>query len=327
MTDAKPKVLYFNHAGPDLYALIRDKLADEFELLTLTVGDEGERMALLAETDAVIVGGHKLERHHVDHARRLRFVQHQGVGYHDTVPVEALRNRQIALAIAPGGAAIGVADHAILLMLATCKRLPYLDSELRQGRWRSNDLRMESRQLTGMTVGIIGLGRIGKAVAQRLTAFETTTLYHDILEMPADIEARLRVERTDFADLIARSDLITLHVPLTEDTHHMVNTDVLSAMIPGAILINCARGPVVEEAALLAALKRGHLGGAGLDVFEVEPPAQPTPFADFHNVVLTPHMAPGTREGMAAKMVDVCANIDRFFRGQALVDAVRLADD
>jgi len=327
MTEPKPKVLYFNHAGSDLYDLIREKLADDFELLTLTVGDEDERLALLADTDAIIVGSHKLERHHVDQAPRLRFVQHQGVGYHDTVPVDALRNRQIALAIAPGGAAIGVADHAILLMLATCKRLPYLDSELKQGRWRSNDLRMESRQLTGMTVGIIGLGRIGKAVAQRLAAFETTTLYHDILDMPAEIEARFRVERTDFADLIARSDLITLHVPLTADTHHMIDAAVLGAMKPGTILINCARGPVVEESALLAALGSDHLGGAGLDVFEIEPPLQPTPFAAFHNVVLTPHMAPGTREGMAAKMQDVCANIDRFFRGEALVDAVRLADN
>jgi phosphoglycerate dehydrogenase-like enzyme len=252
-------------------------------------------------------------------------VQHQGVGYHDTVDLDALRERQIALALAPGGTSIGVSEHAIMLMLAVCKRLPYVDAELRQGRWHSSDLRAESRQLDGMTVGIVGLGRIGKEVARRLIGFRTTTLYHDIVDMPASVERECRARRVDLATLLRDSDIVTMHVPLTSATHRMIGTEALARMKPGAMLINCARGPVVDEAALVAALDSGRLGGAGLDVFEVEPPPQPTPLARFHNVVLTPHHAPGTRDAMRLKLQDAFANVARFFRGEPLNDRVVLS--
>ena len=324
-TDPSPmRVLYFNHGGKDLYDLVRGAAAPGIEIVTLDTGSVEERLAKIADCDAVIVGSARLDRKYIDAARRLRLVHHQGVGYHDTVDIGALRERQIALAIAPGGTSIGVAEHTVMMMLAVGKRLSFVDAELRQGRWHTNTLRAESHQLTGATVGIIGLGRIGKELARMLTVFRTTTLYHDILEMPADLERELKVTRTPLDALLAKSDIVTLHVPLTKDTKHLIDAAALKKMKPGAYLINCARGPVVSEAALVEALKSGRLAGAGLDVFEVEPPLQPSPLTGFRNVVLTPHLAPGTIEAMKLKMGDIFANIDRFRRGDALADRIEL---
>ena len=321
---APMKVLYFNHGGEDLYDLVRGMAPSSVEVVTLESGDPKERLAKIADCEAVIVGGFRLGREFIDAAPRLRFVQHQGVGYHDTVDTNALRERQIALAIAPGGTSVGVAEHTLMLMLGVGKRLSFIDSELRQGRWHSNDLRAESHQLSGATVGIVGLGRIGKELARMLTVFRTTTLYHDILEMPASLERELKVTRTPLDELLAKSDIVTLHVPLTKDTKHLINAESVKRMKRGAILINCARGPVVSEKALVEALESGHLGGAGLDVLEIEPPPEPTPLGRFRNVILTPHNAPGTVEAMKLKMVDIFANIERFRNGEPLVDRIEL---
>ena len=157
-----------------------------------------------------------------------------------------------------------------------------------------------------------------------LTVFRTTTLYHDIVDMPAEVERELKVKRVGLDELLSRSDVVTLHVPLTKDTRHLIDTAALKKMKRGAYLINNARGPVVSEAALVEALKSGHLGGAGLDTYEVEPPPGVTPLAQFRNVVLTPHHAPGTIEAMKLKMNDIFANIDRFRRGEALEDRIEL---
>jgi D-3-phosphoglycerate dehydrogenase / 2-oxoglutarate reductase len=324
-TDGPPiKFLYFNHGGRDLYDLVRRSALPGIEIVTLETGSVEERLAKIADCEAVIVGGLRLDRRYIEAARRLRLVHHQGVGYHDTVDTAALRERQIQLAIAPGGTSVGVAEHTLMMMLAVGKRLAYVDAELRQGRWHANDLRAESHQLSGATVGIVGLGRIGKELARMLTIFGTTTLYHDILEMPAEIERALKVTRVGFDDLLARSDIVTLHVPLTDLTRHMIDRAALARMKPGAYLINCARGPVVSETALIEALDSGRLGGAGLDTFEVEPLPGPSPFARFRNVVITPHHAPGTVEAMQLKMQDIFANIDRFRRGEALADRIEL---
>ena len=319
-------VLYLVPAGEDFYQLIRQAMpGDRYNLLTLAEGTPEERQSLLARAEIIIVGGRLLSESDIDAAHRLRLVLHQGVGYHDTVATGALMHRQIRLAITPQGTSEGVAEHAIMLMLAVGRRLAYCDAELRAGRWHSNTFRATARQLLGATVGIVGLGRIGKQVARRLIGFGTNTIYCDIVHMDPAVERELQVTRTPFENLLKQSDFVTLHVPLTDRTHHMINEQALARMQPGATLINCARGPVVSERALLAALHAGHLGGAGLDVFEVEPPAAPNPFAGFSNVVLTPHHAPGTRDTMMIKFTEIFANADRFLAGERMLNEVSLS--
>lgn len=319
------KVFYHVKARQDFYDLIRSTMpADRYELLTMEGDSQEERLAKLAEADLVIVGGLRMSEEEVEAAGRLRLVLHQGVGYHDTVATDALMKRQIRLAVTPQGTSEGVAEHAIMMMLATGRRLAFCDSELREGRWHSNTFRSTARQLFGATVGIIGLGRIGKQVAKRLIGFETKTIYTDLLEMDGDIERELRVTRASFEEILTRSDFITLHVPLTESTHHMIDATAIAKMRPGTTLINCARGPVASQEALLDALKSGHLGGVGLDVFEVEPLPAPNPFAEFPNVVLTPHHAPGTRDTMLIKFSEIFANADRFFAGERMENEISL---
>ena len=321
----KQKVLYLVKADENFYDLIRSVTpSDRYELMTLVDGSLEERRRLLSEAELIIVGGAKMTAEDAETAFKCRLVLHQGVGYHDTVATDVLMKRQIRLAVTPQGTSEGVAEHAIMMMLATGRRLAFCDSELREGRWHSNTFRSSARQLFGSTVGIIGFGRIGKQVAKRLIGFDTKTIYTDLLEIAPEIESELKSSRVDIDTLLTESDFVTLHVPLTELTHHLIDEVALNKMKTGATLINCARGPVVSEVALIAALKSGHLGGAGLDVFEVEPPATPNPFADFANVVLTPHHAPGTRDTMLVKFKEIFANADRFFSGERMENEISL---
>ena len=321
----KQKVLYLVKADENFYDLIRSVTpSDRYELMTLIDGSIEERRRLLSEAELIIVGGAKMTAEDAETASKCRLVLHQGVGYHDTVATDVLMKRQIRLAVTPQGTSEGVAEHAIMMMLATGRRLAFCDSELREGRWHSNTFRSSARQLFGSTVGIIGFGRIGKQVAKRLIGFDTKTIYTDLLEIAPEIESELKSSRVDIDTLLTESDFVTLHVPLTELTHHLIDEVALNKMKTGATLINCARGPVVSEVALIAALKSGHLGGAGLDVFEVEPPATPNPFADFANVVLTPHHAPGTRDTMLVKFKEIFANADRFFNGERMENEISL---
>ena len=321
----KKKVLYLVKADEDFYDLIRSVTpSDRYELMTLIDGSIEERKRLLSQAEMIIVGGAKMTAEDAEAAFNCRLVLHQGVGYHDTVATDVLMKRQIRLAVTPQGTSEGVAEHAIMMMLATGRRLAFCDSELREGRWHSNTFRSSARQLFGSTVGIIGFGRIGKQVAKRLIGFGTSTIYTDLLEMSPAIEVELKAKRVDIDTLLARSDFVSLHVPLTELTHHLIDEVAINKMKAGVTLINCARGPVVSEVALIAALKSGHIGGAGLDVFEVEPPAAPNPFADFSNVVLTPHHAPGTRDTMIVKFKEIFANADRFFNGERMENEISL---
>jgi phosphoglycerate dehydrogenase-like enzyme len=319
------KVFYHVKASDDFYDMIRSTMpVDRYELLTMESDSHEERLAKLGEAELVIVGGLRMSAEEVEAASKLRLVLHQGVGYHDTVATDALMKRQIRLAVTPQGTSEGVSEHAIMMMLATGRRLAFCDSELREGRWHSNTFRSTARQLFGATVGIVGLGRIGKQVAKRLIGFETRTIYTDLLEMDPKIERELKVTRATFDEILTLSDFITLHVPLTDTTHHMIDQDAIARMRPGTTLINCARGPVASQTALLDGLKSGHLGGVGLDVFEIEPLPAPNPFAEFPNVVLTPHHAPGTRDTMLIKFSEIFANADRFFGGDRMENEISL---
>ena len=320
-----PRIFYNSHATAAVYAIIRGELPAGFELVTLDADDEAERIAKVRDCEVVIVASAPLRRPVIDAARQLRLVHHQGVGYHDTIDWAALAERGIALALTPEGTTTGVAEHAVMLALAVCKRLPYADAELRQGRWHINALRPESREICGMTVGYLGMGRIGQAVAERLRAFGTSGIYFDEAQpLPAARERELGLERVGFDALLARSDLLSLHVPLTPATRHLIDRAAIAKMKPGALIVNTARGGLIDELALAEALADGHLGGAGLDVFEKEPPATSDPLLVLRNVVVTPHISAGTRDALVVKMRALFANVQRFYAGEPLANRVAL---
>lgn len=316
------KVFYTGFANQEMYDLVAESRPPGFEFVTLTADSNAERLEKVRDADYVILFSLRLPDETWEKAERLKMIQLMGVGYHDMLDLDLLKRRKIRMGIAPAGTGIGVSEHAIMLMLSVGKRLPYMDRHLRQGQWMANRLRSESRQLFNSTVGIVGLGRIGKEVARRLHGFGVTLLYHDLMDMDLEVERSLSVQRVGLEELLRRSDFVTLHVPLTDESHHLMNAGTIGMMKPGAILINTARGPVVEEAALVDALRSGHLGGAGLDVFEHEPLKTPSPLTDFHNVVLTPHHAPGTRDIMKMKAAQVWKNIEKFHRGEPVEDMI-----
>ena len=319
------KVFYFSHAPENVYEIIREEVPSGFELVTLAEDSDDEREAKLTDCEVVIVAARPMTRKFVEAAPELRLIHHQGVGYQDTVDVEALKERRITLALTPAGTSVGVAEHTLLLTLAVCKRLPFADRELRQGRWHINSLRPFSFEVCGRSVGYVGMGRIGQETAARFKAFGTRGLYYDpYAELTSQREKELGLHRADFKDLLAAADIITLHVPSGEATYHMIDEAALQLVKPSVIIINTARGTVIDEAALYRALQEKRVAGAGLDVFEEEPFRPQNPLAALPNVVLTPHISAGTRDALKTKMRSLFKNVQRFFNGEALENQVQL---
>ncbi len=319
----KTKVLYLSHAADDVYDLVRQAAGEDFELVFLEADDDAERCRRIADCEAVICAATPLRRHHLEAAERLRVIHHQGVGWQDTTDWQDIKRRGLPLALTPAGTTVGVAEHTILLMLAAAKRLPFADAELRRGAWHVNALRGVSRELFGKTVGYVGMGRIAQAVAERRKAFGCSGIYCDPqVRLPKPVAAGLGLRAGDFDEVLGAADILTLHVPLTEATRGLIDGAALAKLKPGAILVNTARGGIVDEPALAEALASGRVLAAGLDVFEAEPPSQENPLLTLPNVVLTPHISAGTQDAMEAKMQSIFANLRRFFASGELANRV-----
>jgi phosphoglycerate dehydrogenase-like enzyme len=235
-----------------------------------------------------------------------------------------LAARGIPLAITPTGTTVGVAEHTVMLMLGMLRRFPFADAELRQGRFHINALRPVSRELRGRTIGLVGAGRIGQAVAERLKPFEVTLLYYDPVGLPASREAALGMARREFDDLLAEADIVSLHLPLTAATRHVMNARAFAKMKQASFLINTSRGGLVDETSLIQAIESGRIAGAGLDVFDPEPPKPDNPLLRLPSVVLTPHIAAGTRDAFLEKMTFVFDNLERFWRGETVENLIQL---
>lgn len=215
----------------------------------------------------------------LDAAPDLRVIARVGVGF-DSIDVAAANARGVQIATTPGCNDHAVADHTVGLMLAVLRRIPELERDLRAGGWnRTGD--HAPRQLAGSTVGLVGCGAIGRRVAERLAGFDVELLIHD----PALGEASTSLDR-----LLARSHVVSLHCPLLPSTHHLIDAVALRSMRPDAVLVNAARGQIVDQAALIDALRAGVIAGAALDVFDLEPPTG-SPLTTMDNVVLSPHIA------------------------------------
>ena len=316
-----PLTIFYNSFGsPDMYRMIRGHLRPGMSLVTLDSDDDTERRNKIAECDVAIVAAKPLTAQTIDAASRLKLVHHQGVGYHDTVDMKALSERKVPLALTPDGTSISVAEHTVMLALAAARRAAFADAELRQGRWHINALRPVSVELFGKTLGYIGFGRIGQETAKRFAAFGTRGYYFDSAAKLHD-NANL-AEPADFDWIVEHADILTLHLPLTDATRHLISAGVIARMKQDAILINTARGGIVDDQALVEALASGKLLAAGLDVFEGEPIGQGHPLCALPNVVLTPHISAGTRDALSQKMAALFANVARFQRGEPLKNQV-----
>lgn len=246
---------------------------------------------------------------------QLRCVANVAVGY-DNIDLEAAARRGVVVTNTPGVLDDATADLTLALVLAATRRLAEGDRLIRAGRpWTWGMSFMLGSSLRGKLLGIVGLGGIGRRVAERARAFGMKIAYHSRRPAPAEVVAELEAERLPLEELLARADVISLHVPLTPETHHLIAAPELGAMKPSAVLVNAARGPVVDEAALAAALAAGEIAGAGLDVYEHEPQVEPA-LLEMESVVLSPHLGSATVETRTAMAELAARNAISVLRGE-----------
>jgi D-3-phosphoglycerate dehydrogenase len=291
----------------------------------ITLGHPGNAGAAslaerVREAEALIVRGTVVGESLLEMAPKLRMVCRHGVGY-DLVDVPAMTRRGVAVMITPEANAASVAEHALMLMLSLARQLVPFNSGVRQGLWRVQS-QSPTFELGGRTVLVLGFGRIGTRVAGLCKAFGMRVLVHDPF-MPAGTIRGAGYEAVkDRAAGLAAADVVTLHLPAGPTTRGMVDAAFLAAMKPGSVLVNTARGTLVDEAALEVALRSGHLAGAGLDVVRTEPMTAPIPLLALENVLLTPHVAASTAEGLQRMAWDAAGNAIDFLAGRPDPDAV-----
>jgi D-3-phosphoglycerate dehydrogenase len=274
----------------------------------------------LRHADGLIVRGTVVDRELVAKAKQLRVVCRHGVGY-DLVDVAALSERGIAVMITPEANAASVAEHALMLMLTLARRVIQQSDGVRRGQWRVQG-QSATFELGGRSILIVGFGRIGTRVARLCAAFGMKVMVHDPFIPAGTIRGAGYEAVVDRDAGLARADIVTVHVPAHEKNRGLVNADFLWRMKRGAVLINTARGTLVDEAALDNALRSGHLAAAGVDVLKVEPMAEPPPMVALDNFVVTPHMAASTAEGLRRMAWDSAGNVIDYLAGKPDRDAI-----
>jgi len=274
----------------------------------------------LREADGLIVRGTRVDEALLAQARRLKVVCRHGVGY-DLVDVPALTRRGIALMITPEANAASVAEHALMLMLSLARKVVPVSAAVRRGEWRVRG-QSNTVELGGRSVLVLGFGRIGTRVARLCAAFGMRVMVHDPY-IPAGTIRGAGYEAIVERDAgLARADFVTIHIPANDRTRGLVDAAFLARLKPGAVLINTARGTLVDEAALEAALRSGHLAAAGLDVLRVEPMETPPAMLELDTLIVTPHVAASTAEGLRRMAVDAAGNVIDFLAGKPDRDAI-----
>lgn len=279
---------------------------------------EHEKLTKIARADFLMHSGvMDLKSEHLDAAQNLRLIARQGVGL-DKLNLADIASRGIMVAITPTGTE-AIAEHTIMLMIAVGRHLVEIHKNVcEEGSWPKFAFRSRSLALFQQTVGIVGFGRIGQAVLERLLAFRVRPLVYarDISKHAKAWGPEVEFSN-DLAHVASLSDFMTIHLALTPDTRHIVNRSVIDAMRAGSFLINTSRGELVDEAALVDALTSGHLGGAGLDVLETEPAVPDNPLFSCPNVIVTSHIAGGTRDTVAAKAAAISQDLVAVWNGES----------
>jgi D-3-phosphoglycerate dehydrogenase / 2-oxoglutarate reductase len=287
------------------------------EVRILSQPDEAGLLREISEADALLVRM-PVTAGAIRAGKRLRVVARHGVGL-DYIPVEVCTELGIPVTFTPDANTESVAEHVIGSMIALAHRIGAADRAIRQGNWSWRDKNV-GLDLFGRTLGIIGFGRIGSRVSEVAhQAFRMNVLVHDPY-LPLDFAGPRGITRVSLDELLDRSDFVTIHVPLTPKTKHMLNSDRIGSMKRGSFLINAARGGLVETEALAKALANHHLAGAALDVLEDEPPRPDNPLLGLENVLITPHSAALTEEAMSRMGMTAAEDIVRVLRGESAIN-------
>jgi phosphoglycerate dehydrogenase-like enzyme len=305
-TQSEAARFFLSSAPPNFDVILVDPKASDDEKIRLC----RDALAIVASHSGQGVSPELLRR-----CDKLRLLQLLSAGY-NRLDMTAIRETAIPVANNGGANAVAVAEHTLALMLAVYRHLPQLWTSVRQRRWQQGVPRSQFREITGKTVGIVGLGRIGREVAKRLSGFGCSLLCYEPNDVAPDVARELRITPVALDRLLQESDIVTLHVPLMPSTQRLIGRRELALMKTDAVLINTCRGPVVDEAALCDALREGRIAGAGLDVLDQEPADAGNPLLEMDNVVVTPHSGAASREGAVRAADFAFANIQRVSRGE-----------
>jgi D-3-phosphoglycerate dehydrogenase len=311
--------------------LVSDKLDKQgLEILQAAPGLEvdnnpglpaDELKKIIGRYDGLVIrSGTKVTADLLSAADNLKIVGRAGIGV-DNVDVEAASKRGVIVSNTPGGNNVTTGEHAISMMLACARDIPQANATLRAGEWKRNSF--IGVEITGKTLGVIGLGNIGAIVADRAKGLKMNVLGYDPF-VNAEAAARLGVELVTLDEMYARADFLTIHTPLTADTRGLIGEKSIAKMKKGVRIVNCARGGIIDEAALLAALNSGHVAGAALDVFATEPPAKDDPLVMHPKVVATPHLGASTGEAQLNVAIAVAEQIRDFFADGTIRNAINV---
>ena len=286
---------------------------------TTTVVDgkspEAQQVEAVRDADFIMAFRAKLTERILRSAGKARLVQILSAGY-DSINLKLLRELKIPCANNGGANSWAVADYAVLAMLSLYRRLAAADRAVREGRWSAAIDGMNTFEMAGKVVGVLGFGNIGQKVARRVQAFDATVQYYDKFPLSPERERELKAKRVSLDELFRTSDIISCHAPLTNETRHVVNRERLAMMKPTAVIINTSRGPVIDEAAIFEALQQKRIAGAGLDVFEKEPVDPANPLLKLENVVVSPHSAGTTWDTWFRRAGFAYQNMRRVWDGR-----------
>jgi D-3-phosphoglycerate dehydrogenase len=312
----RPVVLLAEKLAPSVV----DLLSDSCEIRHVDGTDRSALLDAVADADALLVrSATKVDAEVLAAATRLKVVARAGVGL-DNVDVPPATARGVMVVNAPTSNIVSAAEHAVALLLATLRNVPAADASLRAGEWKRTAY--TGVELNGKTVGVVGLGKIGQLVAQRLAAFGTKLIAYDPYVAPARA-AQLGIELLALDELLERADVISIHLPKTSETLGLIGKDQLAKTKPGVVIVNAARGGLVDEDALAEAVRSRHVGGAGVDVFVAEPTTA-SPLFELPGVVVTPHLGASTREAQDRAGTDVAHSVLLALAGEFVPDAVNV---
>lgn len=298
-----------------------DALGDAVEVRWVDGPDRPKLLEAVKDADALLVrSATTVDAEVMAAAPNLKIIGRAGVGL-DNVEIPAATERGVMVVNAPTSNIHSAAEHAVALLLAACRQIPAADATLREHTWKRSSF--NGVELLGKTVGVVGLGRIGQLVAQRLAAFETDLIAYDPY-LPAARAAQLGIELVDIDELVSRADIITMHLPKTKETAGLFDADRLARAKDGVVIVNAARGGLIVESALVDALKSGKVRSAALDVFDSEP-CTDSPLFELPNTVVTPHLGASTSEAQDRAGTDVARSVLLALRGEFVPDAVNVS--
>jgi D-3-phosphoglycerate dehydrogenase / 2-oxoglutarate reductase len=310
-------IAFLSPMATETLAVLKNLVPNGFEITFSQSNDRAEHLRMLETAEYIFVGASTIDADLIHSAPHLKMIQKWGIGV-ERIDLEAARKQGIMVAITNGANSLPVAEHTIMLMLACLRRLPLAHNSLVQGQWIAPKLRTICNQLEGKTVGLFGFGNIAQGVAKRLAGFDVRILYHSRHPVDAQIERDLKVTRVDLETLLTQSDILSLHATLNASNKNVIDASALQKMKSSAIVINTARGALVDELALVDALQSGRLRGAGLDTFCIEPLQKDHPLLHLDQVVLTPHSGASVNEVVAKIGTHAMNNMQRFEQGLPL---------